>query len=111
MCEKIVEEVKSFSEAEFAQWLRPFLSITESSEEKLIGVRTPILRKLAKKYKDIELETLKKLLHSDIHEIRALAVFIMILKSKKFCQEHKKTLEKQDFMRYFSNYQVKNALF
>ena len=83
MCEKIVEEVKSFSEPKFAQWIKPFLSITEGSKEIVFGVRVPILRKLAKKYKDIELDKLKFLLQSNIHEIRALAVFIMILQSKK----------------------------
>ena len=60
-----------------------FLSINEASEEILLGVRTPNLRKLAKKYKDIEIEELKALLKSNIHEIRALAVFIMLIKSKK----------------------------
>lgn len=83
MCEKIIEEVRSFSEPKFAQWIKPFLSITEDSKEIVFGVRVPILRKLAKKYKDIELDKLKSLLQSNIHEIRALAVFIMILHSKK----------------------------
>lgn len=82
MCEEIVKEVKSFQEPEFAKWLKPFLSIDETSSEQVIGVRTPVLRKLAKKYKDINIDVLKKLIISDIHEIRALAVFIMLLKSK-----------------------------
>ena len=83
MCEKIIEEVQSFAEPDFAEWIKPFLNINENSEEIVIGVRVPILRKLAKKYKDIEIEKLKKLLQNNVHEIRALAVFIMILKSKK----------------------------
>jgi 3-methyladenine DNA glycosylase AlkD len=83
MREKILEDLRSFSEVKFAQWLKPFLRITEESEEVVLGVRVPTLRKLAKKYKDIDLKILKGLLHSNIHESRALAVFIMILKSKK----------------------------
>ena len=83
MCKEIIEEVKLYAEPKFAQWLKPFLSINEASEEILLGVRTPNLRKLAKKYKDIEIEELKALLKSNIHEIRALAVFIMLIKSKK----------------------------
>ena len=82
MCEEIIKEIKSFAEPQFAKWLMPFLSLTEDSNEIVIGVRVPILRKLAKKYKDIDLNTLKKLLINKIHEARALAVFIMILKSK-----------------------------
>lgn len=83
MREKILEDLRNFSEAKFAQWLKPFLRITEESEEVVLGVRVPTLRKLAKKYKDIDLKILKELLQSNIHESRALAVFIMILKSKK----------------------------
>ena len=83
MCEEIIAELRLLAEPDFATWLRPFLSITEESKEILLGVRTPKLRKLAKKYKDIDLDTLKKLLQNDIHEVRALAVFIMLIKSKK----------------------------
>lgn len=83
MCEKIIEEVSSFSEPEFAKWIKPFLNISENSEEIVLGVRVPILRKLAKKYQNIDIQMLKKLLKNKIHEIRALAIFIMLLKSKK----------------------------
>ena len=82
MCEKIIEDVRAFAEKDFAKWIKPFLSIDEESEEIVLGVRVPILRKLAKIYKNVDIETLKKLLHNNIHEIRALAVFIMLLKSK-----------------------------
>ena len=82
MCEKIIKDIKSFAEPDFAKWLMPFLNITNESNEIVIGVRVPILRKLAKKYKDIDIITLKKLLTNKIHEARALAIFIMILKSK-----------------------------
>ena len=50
MCEKIIEDLYSLAEPEFAKWLRPFLSIDEDSDEILLGIRTPVLRKLAKKY-------------------------------------------------------------
>ena len=83
MCEEIVKEVMSFQEPNFAKWLKPFLSIDEISNEQVIGVRTPVLRKLAKKYKDIDLGVLKKLLITNIHELRALSIFIMLLKTKK----------------------------
>ena len=83
MYKKIIEELRTFSELDFAEWLRPFLNIKKDTDEILIGVRAPILRKLAKKYKDVDNKTLLDLLHSKIHESRALAVFIMIIKSKK----------------------------
>lgn len=82
MYQKIINELISYSEPKFAEWLKPFLSVTDDSKDRVIGVRVPILRKLAKKYKNIDIELLKKLLINDIHEARALAIFIMILKSK-----------------------------
>ena len=94
MYQKIIEEIKQNSEPKFAEWLRPFLSIKKDSSEILLGVRVPILRKLAKKYKNIEIDNLKQLLTSDIHESRSLAVFIMILKAKKEASETAKTKTK-----------------
>lgn len=83
MHKKIIEELQTFSEPKFAEWLKPFLSITKNSDEIVLGVRVPILRKLAKKYKDIDFKDLEHLLQNKIHESRALAIFIMLLKTKK----------------------------
>lgn len=95
MYKKIIEELEALAEAEFAQWVKPFLSLgsklvdTPSKPsplgegERLLGVRVPKLRKLAKEYKEIDENTLLKLLHSQIHEARALALFIMLHKVKK----------------------------
>lgn len=80
---KIIEEVMTFAEPKFADWIRPFLSLENNKTDFLIGVRTPILRKLAKKYCNISHKTLNKLLTNKYHEIRALALFIMVIKSKK----------------------------
>ena len=83
MYQEIVNKLKNLSEIDFANWLKPFLSITEDSNETVLGVRVPLMRKLAKEYKNIDITTLTKLLQNDIHECRALAIFIMLLKSKK----------------------------
>ena len=83
MYKKIIEEVTKHAEPDFAEWSKPLLNITNSSDEILLGVRVPFLRKLAKKYKDIDIITLEKLLHNKTHEMRALAVFIMLIKAQK----------------------------
>ena len=83
MYQEIVNKLKNLSEIDFANWLKPFLSITEDSKETVLGVRVPLMRKLAKEYKNIDITTLTKLLQNNIHECRALAIFIMLLKSKK----------------------------
>ena len=97
MYQEIIENLKALSEPKFAGWLAPFLSINENSEEKILGIRVPILRKMAKNFCDIDIETLEKLLRSNYHEAKSLAVFIMLLKSKKepnlICELYLKNLE------------------
>ncbi|MBI9065969.1 MAG: DNA alkylation repair protein [Salinivirgaceae bacterium] len=46
------------------------------------GIRNPILRNLAKKYKTIAIDDVFTLLKDEIHEIRLLALFILELKVK-----------------------------
>ena len=52
MYQEIIDKLKKLAEPDFANWLRPFLSITEDSKEELWGIRVPKLRKLAKEYKN-----------------------------------------------------------
>ena len=98
MYKEILEKVTLHSEPKFADWLKPLLSINDSSKEIVIGVRVPILRKLAKTYQNIDYKTLQQLLNSNIHEIKELAIFIMLLKnkkeSKKMCELYLKNLDK-----------------
>lgn len=83
MHQKIIDEVKTFSDENFAVWIRPFLSIPEDSDEIILGVRVPILRKLAKQFKNISIDDLDSLLKSNYHEVRELALFIMVLRVRK----------------------------
>ena len=83
MCEKIIKELEQIAEPAFAQWLKPFINWTEESGEIVLGVRVPKLRKLAKTYKNLDMQLLQELLDSNIHEARALAVFIMLIQVKK----------------------------
>ncbi len=83
MCKKIIEELKSFAEPDFATWLKPFLSITEISQEIVLGVRVPKLRVLAKSYREMPIKKIEKLLQSNFHEAKELALFIMCLRVEK----------------------------
>ena len=83
MYKEIIKKLHQLSEPEFADWLRPFLSIEKDSDEIVLGIRTPKLRKIAKEIKDIDEISLQNLLDSNIHEARALAVFVMLIKTKK----------------------------
>jgi 3-methyladenine DNA glycosylase AlkD len=44
-----------------------------------LGIKVPVLRKISQKYQNIELEEIKEILYSPIHEHRMLALFILIL--------------------------------
>jgi len=83
MYKKIIKQLQELSEPNFAEWIRPYLSIDKSSKEILLGIRVPKLRKLAKELKDVEISIVEKLLSSNIHEAKELALFIMLIKNKK----------------------------
>lgn len=97
MYKEIIEKLESLREEKFAEWLRPLLSIPKDSEEILLGIRTPILRKLATQYKSINIELIKELLESKYHEAKSLAIFIMLKKVKTepklICQTYLENLE------------------
>jgi len=51
--------------------------------DRFLGVRVPVLRQLAKEYRDVSLEQTTILLQSPFHEIRMLALLIWILQVKR----------------------------
>jgi 3-methyladenine DNA glycosylase AlkD len=48
-----------------------------------IGVRVPMIRKVARDFKTLPLSQVKVLLHSDVHEERLLALVVMVLQFEK----------------------------
>ncbi len=60
--------------------------------DKFIGIRVPVLRKLAKEYQFLSIKNTEKLLRSPIHEERQLALFILMLIFKKANDTTKKCI-------------------
>ena len=60
--------------------------------DKFLGIRVPVLRKLAKEYQAISVEEAEKLLKSPIHEERLLALFILIRIYSKGAEPVKKRI-------------------
>ncbi len=51
--------------------------------DKFLGIRVPHIRKVAKKYKDFSFNELTILIQDEFHEIRMLALFILVLRFEK----------------------------
>ncbi len=54
-----------------------------------LGIKVPVLRKLAKKYFDLPLKEVKPILRSKYHEIRLLSLFILVDQFSKGDQKKK----------------------
>jgi 3-methyladenine DNA glycosylase AlkD len=57
-----------------------------------IGVVVPKQRMVARRYKDIPLSEIKKMLHNKIHEFRLTALLILVYKFEKADESHRKLI-------------------
>lgn len=69
-----------------------------------LGIRTPVLRKLATQYQDLSLDESEQLLHSPIHEHRSFALMLWVAQFSKA----DKIQQQQFFERYLQNSQFIN---
>lgn len=58
--------------------------------DRFIGVRVPAIRRVAKTFRDLTLDETIRLLHSDIHEERLLALIILTEKYRKGTDDEQK---------------------
>ncbi|MDR1477028.1 MAG: DNA alkylation repair protein [Rickettsiales bacterium] len=78
----IVEDIKSFGDAEYAAHHYGFFQCFEGGygdgEDRFCGIRAPDLRRLVKKYwRDISWENLGELISHRLHEVRLFAACVM----------------------------------
>jgi len=57
-----------------------------------LGIRVPVLRKIAKKHRSLSLDSTIKLLHSEYHEERLTALIIMTLQFERANESDQKSL-------------------
>lgn len=57
-----------------------------------LGITVPLQRQIAKKYQDLTLKQLQKLLNGKIHEYRLTALFILTIKYQKGSEAEKKKI-------------------
>ncbi len=93
--EKVRKELKKQSSKKTASVLRTFFKTAPGQyghKDIFIGVKVPQIRKIAAKYRNLQLVKVKRLLKSKIHEERLLALLILILKYNKSNDVGKKTI-------------------
>lgn len=86
MLNNLISELNSAANPEQAKNLARFFKTGKGEYGEgdiFLGVKVPIQRKIAKKYSEISLEDLQRLLNSKIHEHRLVALIILISKYKK----------------------------
>lgn len=79
--EDVRKALRKYADKEKAKVLRGFFK-TKPGEygegDIFLGVTVPLVRNIVKQFKDLPLRDLKKLLHSNIHEERLLALLILV---------------------------------
>jgi len=99
------KDMKNIANAEKAKLLQRFFKTGKGEYGEgdiFIGIVVPEERKIAKKYKDLNLKEIQELLNSKIHEERMIALFILVDKYKR----SKQIKEKREIFEFY----LKNAL-
>lgn len=81
--EEILDELRELGDADVAEFLGRYFKTGpgEYGEgDRFLGIRVPVLRKLARKYRTLALPACRELLVSPYHEARLLALLILVLR-------------------------------
>ncbi|MCX7726080.1 MAG: DNA alkylation repair protein [Chitinispirillaceae bacterium] len=98
----VIKELSKLGNKKEAENLSKFYKMGKgeyAEKDKLRGIKVPVLRKLVPVFSNISLEDIEKLLHSEYHEDRMLALFLMINKFNKGELEEQERIYKS----YMSN--------
>src|SRR3989338_7483930 len=83
---QILKDFENLKNEKQARILQRFFKTGEGEYgegDVFLGIKVPEQRKLAKEYKELDLNSLQKLIQSRIHEHRLTALFILIHQFKK----------------------------
>ncbi len=107
MLKKLEKELQQLANPQHAQTLSRFFKTGPGQYGEgdiFLGIKTPVLRQLVKKYKDLSLSDLTQLLKSKIHEHRAVALSILTTRFAKADDN----LRQQIYQFYLANTQYIN---
>lgn len=100
--QKLKEDLKKFSDNKRAENFKWFFKTGKGEYgegDLFIGLTVPQCRALSKKYQDLSLADISRLLHSKIHEERLIGLLILVIKFEK----SSKAEQKKIFNFYLSN--------
>jgi len=95
MLNKLIKDLTKLKNPEKAKILQRFFKTGKGEYGEgdiFLGIVVPIQRKLVKKYHDLSLDDLQKLLDSKIHEHRLIALLILVEQYKRADDKQKKTV-------------------
>lgn len=101
-----VKDLKQFADHNRAQHAQKFFKTAwgEYSEgDRFLGVCVPEVRKVARDYKALDLEQIEHLLHSPLHEIRLLALVILVAQFKQAQRRQQQSRVQERFEFYLAN--------
>jgi len=107
MLDKLKQELEGLADSEQAKNLQRFFKTGKGEYGEgdiFLGIKVPKQREIAKKYFGLELKSVKKLVHSRIHEHRLISLLILINKYKSSDKKGKKEI--YDF--YITNLEYVN---
>lgn len=114
MLANIRSDIKKISDPEKAEFLQGFFKTKEGQYghgDKFLGITVPEQRAIAKKYSELNLNDVAKLLESQLHEERLIALIILTLQFPRSASE--KQREIYDFYlshtKYINNWDLVDA--
>ncbi len=106
MLKQLEKELKKFENKEKAKQLQRFFKTGKGEYgegDVFLGISVPNQRKIAKRFINIELNQIQKLLKSKIHEKRLITLLILIEQYNKAKKENNEKKQKQIFNFYLDN--------
>ncbi len=95
MLEELNKEIESCANPEKAKVLQRFFKTGKGQYgegDVFLGITVPIQRKIAKKFKELPISDIQKLLDSKVHEKRLIALLILIEHYKKVSEDEKEKI-------------------
>ncbi len=86
------ERLKEEASVDVADSTKRFFKSDSLKGDLFMGVKTPVLRKIAKTFYTLSSEELSEMLHSPIHEERLGAIFVMTLQFQKGNPDEKRKI-------------------